>query len=220
MAVPHTQAKSARSQSYPLGEDAASEAMSLLAALAHTRAEHLIYEAMLAHVSAAKSRVGWFTTRPLMLLTGISSYSTLRRALAGLVDKLSIERVAGGKGSPRAGKLYLVFAPEEVLARRRAAGLPVYPNGLGSRPDRAAFNRALRPAVGLNALSRREAQVALWCAEGLTNAEVGAELRIGEQTVKFHLRNIFRKFGLRRRTELISRLLRDDAMREVKTNLL
>ena len=56
-------------------------------------------------------------------------------------------------------------------------------------------------------LSRREAQVALACAEGMTNSEIGRRLSIGEQTVKFHLRNIFAKFGVRRRTELISRLL-------------
>jgi DNA-binding CsgD family transcriptional regulator len=56
-------------------------------------------------------------------------------------------------------------------------------------------------------LSRREAQVALCCAEGLTNAEIGARLLVTEQTVKFHLRNIFVKFGVKRRAELISRLL-------------
>jgi len=47
----------------------------------------------------------------------------------------------------------------------------------------------------------------LCCAEGLTNAEIGARLLITEQTVKFHLRNIFVKFGVKRRAELISRLL-------------
>jgi DNA-binding CsgD family transcriptional regulator len=56
-------------------------------------------------------------------------------------------------------------------------------------------------------LSRREAQVALCCVEGLTNAEIGTRLSVTEQTVKFHLRNIFVKFKVKRRAELISRLL-------------
>jgi DNA-binding CsgD family transcriptional regulator len=59
-------------------------------------------------------------------------------------------------------------------------------------------------------LSRREAQVALCCAEGLTNAEIGARLFVTEQTVKFHMRHLFVKFGVKRRGELISRLLRHE----------
>ncbi|OLE51090.1 MAG: hypothetical protein AUG51_24820 [Acidobacteria bacterium 13_1_20CM_3_53_8] len=65
--------------------------------------------------------------------------------------------------------------------------------------------------VGLNNLSRREAQVALCCAEGLTNAEIGDKLHVTEQTVKFHLRHIFVKFGVKRRAELVSRLLCQNA---------
>ena len=69
------------------------------------------------------------------------------------------------------------------------------------------FERAIKRVVANNNLSRREVQVALCCVEGLTNAEIGNRLSVGEQTVKFHLRHIFIKFGVKRRTELISRLL-------------
>jgi DNA-binding NarL/FixJ family response regulator len=37
---------------------------------------------------------------------------------------------------------------------------------------------------------------------GLRNAEVARDLSIGEQTVKTHLNNIFRKLGVRDRVEL------------------
>jgi DNA-binding CsgD family transcriptional regulator len=57
--------------------------------------------------------------------------------------------------------------------------------------------------------------VALCCVEGMTNAEIGARLRVSEQTVKFHLRNIFSKLGVRRRAELVSRLLSEGKVSEM-----
>jgi DNA-binding NarL/FixJ family response regulator len=36
---------------------------------------------------------------------------------------------------------------------------------------------------------------------GLSNREIGKELWITEQTVKFHLRNLYRKLGVSNRTE-------------------
>jgi LuxR family maltose regulon positive regulatory protein/two-component system response regulator NreC len=45
--------------------------------------------------------------------------------------------------------------------------------------------------------------------EGRSNDEVGAELGIGVTTVETHLRRIFERFGLRSRTELVARALRE-----------
>ncbi len=80
-------------------------------------------------------------------------------------------------------------------------------HGLAGQELKYSCERALRKVVENRNLSRREAQVALCCAEGLTNAEIGSRLQVTEQTVKFHLRHVFIKFGVRRRAELISRLL-------------
>jgi DNA-binding CsgD family transcriptional regulator len=88
-------------------------------------------------------------------------------------------------------------------------GLTDYPKGLESEQGRPAFGRAVSRVLQIGNLSRREAQVALCCAEGLTNAEIGRRLQVSEQTIKFHLRNIFVKFGVKRRAELVSRLFRD-----------
>jgi DNA-binding CsgD family transcriptional regulator len=38
-------------------------------------------------------------------------------------------------------------------------------------------------------------------ARGLSNREIGRQLWISEQTVKFHLRNVYRKLGISSRTE-------------------
>jgi DNA-binding CsgD family transcriptional regulator len=184
-----------------------------LLALSHTVAEHRLYSAMLSEIAAVGTRVGAFSTRRLMKLTGINGYSTIRRGLMGLLGKLSIERqkVAGDNGHTRGNNrldtVYLIFSPEEILERRRNAGLPAYPKELQAHEGSVPFGRAIQRVVSLNNLSRREAQVALCCADGLTNAQIGEKLRVSEQTVKFHLRNIFSKFGVKRRTELVSRLL-------------
>ncbi len=58
-----------------------------------------------------------------------------------------------------------------------------------------------KPSAGATALSDREAVVLEAVARGLSNREIGRQLWISEQTVKFHLRNIYRKLGISSRTE-------------------
>ncbi len=82
-----------------------------------------------------------------------------------------------------------------------------YAKGIESSSGNRSFERVIQRVVENKNLSRREAQVALCCVEGLTNAQIGSRLLVTEQTVKFHLRHIFIKFGVKRRAELISRLL-------------
>lgn len=181
-----------------------------LVALSHTTTEQQLYAAMLSEIAAVGTRVASFTTRRLMGLTGISGYSTVRRGVNGLVNKLSIERqkVAGAHGGDHLPIVYLVFTPQEILVRRRSAGLSIYPRGVADDANASYLTRAIHRVAGDRALSRREAEVALCCVQGLTNAEIGLRLKVSEQTVKFHLRNIFAKLAVKRRAELVSRLLR------------
>jgi DNA-binding CsgD family transcriptional regulator len=198
-------------ETYPLGEQGEllsdGRAMALVA-LSHTHLEHSLYMTMLSQTSTPGVRLGLFSTRQLMTLTSIRSSSTLRRGLEGLIAKLSIERQGTGKnGNGEPGKQYLVRSPEEILAHRNEMGVASYPREVRIREGNQYFERAIKRVVANNNLSRREAQVALCCVEGLSNAEIGGRLNVGEQTVKFHLRHIFIKFGVKRRAELISRLL-------------
>ena len=186
----------AHSDTYPLGENpehASSEQLNALVALSHTVIEHRLYSAMLAEMLAAGTRVGSFSTRRLMTLTGITGYSTIRRGLLGLLNKLSIERqkIASENGAHHPGTVYLIFSPEEILARRRSAGLPAYPKEVQAHEGSISFGRAIQRVVGVNNLSRREAQVALCCADGLTNAQIGTKLRVSEANHKVSFAKYF-----------------------------
>jgi DNA-binding CsgD family transcriptional regulator len=194
--------------------ETSSQGATALLALSHSPVEQALYEALRDATAAGHaSCVGSLSLRRLLELTGLGSYTTLRRARAGLVAKLSIDckRGTADDGTEeQAGSFYLVYDPEEIFERRRAAGIDPYPKEYQSHARGAGFASALERVAGGYDLSRREAQVALCCAEGLTNAEIGDRLCITEQTVKFHMRHLFIKRGVRRRAELISRLLRHE----------
>ena len=49
-------------------------------------------------------------------------------------------------------------------------------------------------------LTRRELEILQLVAEGHSNAQVGRMLWVTEQTVKFHLSNIYRKLDVSNRT--------------------
>lgn len=90
-----------------------------LLALSHSPVEQALYEALRAAACGDNaSCVGSLTLRRLLELTGLGSYTTLRRARAGLIAKLSIDckRAASDVGGEEgAGSFYLVYGPEEVF---------------------------------------------------------------------------------------------------------
>jgi len=76
-------------------------------------------------------------------------------------------------------------------------------SGFDSRS--AALVRAI--AAGTTAgsgppLTDREREVIELIARGLTNREIGREMFVSESTAKFHVRNVMRKLGVRRRAEV------------------
>lgn len=56
----------------------------------------------------------------------------------------------------------------------------------------------------LASLTPTERRVAGHVSRGLTNAEIAAELLCGEETVKTHVSNIFRRLNLHKRSELVA----------------
>jgi DNA-binding NarL/FixJ family response regulator len=57
------------------------------------------------------------------------------------------------------------------------------------------------PRAGELPLTTREVEILQLVAAGFTNGEVARRLWVTEQTVKFHLRNVYRKLGVANRTE-------------------
>jgi non-specific serine/threonine protein kinase len=51
-------------------------------------------------------------------------------------------------------------------------------------------------------LTRREREIAVLVARGLTNRRIAKELSVSERTIHAHVRNILKKLGLRSRTEI------------------
>lgn len=203
-----------RLATYPFSEITIStkegQEMALLA-LSHSKIEHQLYQVMLSETREAKTTVGSFSVRHLMVQTGLHSYNIIRRARTGLVKKLSIEQQKIAGDMQPSGVIFVVYTPAEIFSRRQEAGLLPVPKEISNNEMVIpSSGKIIERLVEKQNLSRREAQVALKCAEGLSNADIGKKLFIQEDTVKFHLRNIFIKFGVKRRTELMARLLRQE----------
>lgn len=115
-------------------------------------------------------------------------------ALSGISDAAHVKQVlANGAHGYVAKDTRGADLPS--LIRHVAAGSMVLPSGSGNR------------AVGPD-LTAREAEVLAHAARGNSNAEIGQALFVTEQTVKFHLGNIYRKMGVGNRTEAAHQAMR------------
>ena len=66
-----------------------------------------------------------------------------------------------------------------------------------------AAHSGAAPAALPGGLSQKEVAVLAELSHGRTNKQIAAELWLSEQTVKFHLRNVYRKLGINSRTEAL-----------------
>jgi ATP/maltotriose-dependent transcriptional regulator MalT len=75
----------------------------------------------------------------------------------------------------------------------------------------AGGRRPRKNNTGINTLTPQELQVAFSVARGMTNREAASELYLSPKTVEFHLSQIYRKLGIRSRSELASLVVRQQS---------
>ncbi|MGI8334551.1 helix-turn-helix transcriptional regulator [Actinomadura scrupuli] len=115
-----------------------------------------------------------------------------------------LARTAGDGGS---GHEAAVRSLEQALdgyqrtgALRDAARIRARLRELGVR--RRHWTSAERPDSGWASLTDTERKVTALVARGLTNPQIATQMFISSHTVKFHLRQVFRKLGIGSRVEL------------------
>jgi DNA-binding CsgD family transcriptional regulator len=105
-------------------------------------------------------------------------------------------------------------ALEQALAIFEELGARLWAEKARAELKRIGGRRA--PSDELTETERRVAELA---AQGRTNKEIASELYMGVSTVEAHLSHVYRKLGLRSRTELAGRIIgpRDEARKLVDT---
>lgn len=115
---------------------------------------------------------------------------------------LGVSRVglrAEPQRGPHVGPLSSVGA-----ASTTSSGVPAWsgPSALvGAGPARV---RSVVPQTPQLALSVREMQVLTGMSQGKSNAQIGRELYLSEDTIKTHARRLFRKLGAKDRAEAVA----------------
>ena len=138
-------------------------------------------------------------------------------------DERRLERAAGLHDDPWAaasaaedlGGVLAAAGRRDEAVRRLDAALAGYA-AAGADRDAARLRRKLReqgirrrhwaaakrPATGWDSLTDTEGNVGDLVAHGLTNQQVADQMFLSVHTVAFHLRQVFRKLGVRSRVEL------------------
>jgi DNA-binding NarL/FixJ family response regulator len=117
-----------------------------------------------------------------LLLTAFGDGEAIQSALEGGADGFALKTAPPRHtvdAIRQVGQGYLVFPP---AARKWLSGHQAEP---GDGPS----------------LSPREWEVLKHLAEGKTNSQIAEAMTVSENTVKFHLQNIFQKLGVSNRTE-------------------
>jgi DNA-binding NarL/FixJ family response regulator len=145
---------------------------------------------------------------------GLAALEQIRAA--GLAVKVLVLTAYGDGGSMRAalergadGYALKTESPRQTLESIRQVhrGHVVFPQAA----KKWLMGGQQAPRDG-NRLTERERAVLGLVAEGVSNAEIATRLRVSENTVKFHLQNVFLKLGVNNRTEAAARYLKDQSV--------
>jgi DNA-binding NarL/FixJ family response regulator len=146
--------------------------------------------------------------------------------LAGPDDAVALDRALalGARGflAPDIGRAELAAVAAHVqagpvLAAARVGGVPQpLPPALEDMDAEPEWEMDVKPvAVGPQRieLTKREVQVLVGMSNGRSNAQIGQELFLSEDTVKTHARRLFRKLGANDRAQAVAIGLRRGIIR-------
>jgi DNA-binding NarL/FixJ family response regulator len=130
------------------------------------------------------------------------------RAAVAQIPALRVVVMSSSEESHAVNDAFAAGASAYVLKRTRSDDLAtvmrqLFDPSIYHAPVRHPESSAPRaPADGRAAsLTRREHEILSLVVEGRTNGEIAKVLWVTEQTVKFHLANIYRKLGVTNRTQ-------------------
>jgi DNA-binding NarL/FixJ family response regulator len=123
----------------------------------------------------------------IIVLSASEDLTVIQRALVGGASAYVLKRA---RAEDLAAAIRLAFEHSVFLAME----FPLWDLARRTRP-------AVESNPKLDELTPRELETLRLVADGLTNAELARMLWVSQQTVKFHLSNIYRKLGVTNRTE-------------------
>jgi len=125
----------------------------------------------------------------------LAAFYTLLFAFHFFTFQMIITRQAGFSGS----LFYLLLNGLPLLLIKRLSS-----NYFGKLIHDEKKTERLQALYNLKNISKRESEIIRYVCEGMSNKQIAWDLSLSEQTVKHHIYNIYQKFGINSRVELIN----------------
>ena len=160
------------------------------------------------------------TSRRIETVTALSAFSQFRRrslfAREGFKSYGAVPLITRGKllGALEVYHRSLLSPDQEWVdfldALGSVAAIAIDNAAMQDKLRRAQVSGLARRAPAApRDLSRLELQIVRLAVEGRTNREIGSEIHLSQNTVKFHMRQIFQKTGTANRTELAHQVAKE-----------
>jgi DNA-binding CsgD family transcriptional regulator/Flp pilus assembly protein TadD len=153
---------------------------------------------------------------------GLGVYARCRALLSDGEDaegsyREAIERLSRTRLRPDLARAHLLYGEwlreegrrldaRQQLRTAREMFVAMGVEGFANRAERALLATgeriSKRTVQAREGLTPQEAQIAQLARDGLSNAEIGAQLFISPRTVEYHLRKVFTKLGITSRSQL------------------
>jgi LuxR family maltose regulon positive regulatory protein len=162
---------------------------------------------------------GWLNAARLAVHAGdLEEAVRLAEAVAAFAEKNAVPRLAAAalvlkaaaaRPQSEAAALALVEAAHALFEGLPSVALfndEAVVTGVTARAAPPVPLPSLSPAAAASRLTQREMELMALVAQGLLNKQIAYELGVTETTIKFHMRNIYRKLGAQNRVQALMRM--------------